>query len=93
MKAKQETKQETKQEQAEKPELELTEQQIADFTRLAELQKDGSANSKARKLITDAYKVFAEENQDALSTDKGVRAGKLKVWVEVKRELHAMIVD
>ena len=91
MKAKQETK--TKQEQAEKPELELTEQQIADFTKLAELQKDIAADGKARKLITDAYKVFAEENQDALSTDKGVRAGKLKVWVEVKRELHAEIVD
>ncbi len=86
-------KQETKQEQAEKPALELTEQQIADFTRLAELQKDGSANSKARKRITDAYRAFAEDNQAALAAESGVRAGKLKVWVEVKRELHAMIID
>ena len=86
-------KQETKQEQSEKPGLELTEQQIADFTRLAELQKDGSANSKARKRITDAYRAFAEDNQGALAAESGVRAGKLKVWVEVKRELHAMIVE
>ena len=96
MKAKQETKtkQETKQEQAEKPELELTEQQIADFTRLAELQKTGSENTKSRKLITDAYRAFAKDNQDALNPDKGgVRSGKLKVWVEVKRELHAAIID
>ena len=92
MKAKQETK--TKQEQPEKPELELTEQQIADFTKLAELQKDIAADGKARKLITDAYKAFVIKNQDALSADKGgVRAGKLKVWVEVKRELHDVIVE
>ena len=92
MKAKQETK--TKQEQPEKPELELTEQQIADFTKLAELQKTGSDNSKKRKDITDAYRAFAKDNQDALNPDKGgVRSGKLKVWVEVKRELHAMIID
>ena len=91
MKAKQETK--TKQEQAEKPGLELTEQQIADFTRLAELQKDIAADGKARKLIADAYKAFAAANQDALSAESGVRAGKLKVWIEVKRELHAMIVE
>jgi hypothetical protein len=86
-------KQETKQEQAEKPALELTEQQVADFTRLAELQKDGAANGKARKRITDAYRAFAEDNQAALAAESGVRAGKLKVWVEVKRELHAMIVE
>ena len=42
MKAKQEMK--TKQEQAEKSGLELTEQQIADFTKLAEYQKDADAN-------------------------------------------------
>ena len=92
MKAKQETK--TKQEQAEKPGLELTEQQIADFTRLAELQKDIAADGKARKLITDAYKAFAKDNHAALDAERGgVRAGKLKVWIEVKRELHAMIVE
>ena len=92
MKAKQETK--TKQEQPEKPELELTEQQIADFTKLAELQKTGSENTKKRKDITDAYRAFAKDNQDALNPDKGgVRSGKLKVWVEVKRELHAVIVE
>ena len=91
MKMKQETK--TKQEQAEKSGLVLTEQQIADFTKLAELQKDIAADGKARKLITDAYKAFAEENQQVLNTERGVRAGKLKVWVEVKRELHAMIVE
>ena len=93
MKTKQETK--TKQEQAEKPALELTEQQIADFTKLAELQKTGSDNSKKRKDITDAYRAFAKDNQDALAADKGggVRAGKLKVWVEIKRELHAEIID
>ena len=83
----------TKQETKAKPELELTEQQIADFTKLAELQKDGTANSRDRKLITDAYKAFAKDNQDALATESGVRAGKLKVWIEVKRELHAAIVD
>ena len=86
-------KQETKQEQAEKPALKLTEQQIADFTKLAELQKEGDANGKDRKLITDAYRAFAEDNQAALAAESGVRAGKLKVWVEVKRELHAMIVE
>ena len=91
MKAKQETK--TKQEQAEKPSLELTEQQIADFTRLAELQKAGDDNSSSRKLITDAYKAFVIDNQAALASKRGVRAGKLKVWIEVKRELHAMIVE
>ena len=82
-----------KQETKAKPELELTEQQIADFTKLAELQKDGTANSRDRKLITDAYKAFAKDNQDALATESGVRAGKLKVWVEVKYELHAAIID
>ena len=91
MKTKQETK--TKQEQAEKPALELTERQIADFTRLAELQKEGDANGKDRKLITDAYRAFAVENHDALASDGGVRAGKLKVWIEVKRTLHAEIVE
>ena len=92
MKAKQETK--AKQEQAEKPGLELTEQQIADFTRLAELQKDIAADGKSRKLITDAYKAFAKDNHAALDAERGgVRAGKLKVWIEVKRELHAAIVD
>ena len=91
MKTKQETK--AKQEQAEKPGLELTEQQIADFTKLAELQKDIAADGKARKLITDAYKAFVIKYQHALAAEGGVRAGKLKVWVEVKRELHAMIVE
>ena len=91
MKAKQETK--TKQEQAEKPALELTEQQVADFTKLAECQRDADANGKERKLITDAYKAFVIKNQDALAAEGGVRAGKLKVWVEVKRELHAVIVE
>ena len=81
-----------KQEKNEK-ELKLTEQQIADFTRLAELQKDGDANSSSRKLITDAYKAFAIDNQDALASKRGVRAGKLKVWIEVKRTLHAAIID
>ena len=93
MKAKQETK--TKQEQAEKPALELTEQQIADFTKLAALQRAGDGNSAARKDITDAYRPFMKANQDALCADKGggVRVGNLKVWIAVKRELHAEIVD
>ena len=91
MKTKQETK--TKQEQAEKGGLELTEQQIADFTKLAEYQKDADANGKERKLITDAYKAFVIQNQDALTAEGGVRAGKLKVWITVKRELHAVIVE
>ena len=73
--------------------LKLTEQQVADFTKLAELQRDIAADGKARKRITDAYRAFAEDNQEALSADRGVRAGKLKVWVEVKRELHAEIID
>ena len=91
MKAKQETK--TKQEQAAKPVLVLTEQQIADFTKLAECQKDADANGKERKLITDAYKAFVVKNQDALTAEGGVRAGKLKVWLELKRTLHAEIVE
>ena len=91
MKAKQEMK--TKQETAAKPELELTEQQIADFTKLAEYQKDADTNGKERKLITDAYKAFVIKNQDALTAEGGVRSGKLKVWITVKRELHAMIVE
>ena len=72
--------------------LKLTEQQVADFTKLAELQKAGDANGRDRKLITDAYKAFMMENQDALSADGGVRAGKLKLWIELKRTLHAEIV-
>ena len=82
----------TKQETKAKPELELTEQQIADFTKLAELQKDGTANSRDRKLITDAYKAFAAENHDALSAEGGVRVGNLRVWIEVTRAIHAEIV-
>ena len=74
-------------------ELKLTERQVADFTKLAELQKEGDANGKDRKLITDAYRAFAVENHDALASDGGVRAGKLKVWIEVKRTLHAEIVE
>ena len=81
-----------KQEKNEK-ELKLTEQQIEDFTRLAELQKTDSANGKERRLITDAYKAFASENEKVLATEAGVRAGKLKVWIEVKRTLHAEIID
>ena len=73
--------------------LKLTERQIADFTKLAQLQKDGAANIKDRRLITDAYRAFAAENEEALSAEGGVRAGRLKVWIEVKRELHAMIVE
>ena len=73
--------------------LELTDQQIADFTKLAELQKDSDANNSSRKLITDAYKAFVLDNHDALAAKGGVRAGKLKVWIEVKRTLHAEIVD
>ena len=85
---------ETKKEKTGKPkELKLTEQQIADFTKLAELQKDGEANGSIRKLITDAYKAFMVENHDALAAKSGVRAGKLKVWIEVKRTLRAEIVE
>ena len=73
--------------------LKLTERQIADFTKLAELQKDGEANGSSRKLITDAYKAFMAENHDALAAKGGVRAGKLKVWIEVKRTLRAEIVE
>ena len=86
MKAKQETKEKA-------CGLTLTERQIEDFTRLAQLQKDGAANIKDRRLITDAYRAFAVENHDALASDGGVRAGKLKVWIEVKRTLHAEIVE
>ena len=85
---------ETKKEKTGKPkELKLTEQQIADFTKLAEYQKDADTNGKERKLITDAYKAFVIQNQDALTAEGGVRAGKLKVWIEVKRTLHAEIVE
>jgi len=73
--------------------LKLTEQQVADFTRLAELQKDGEANGRDRKDITDAYRAFMAENHDALAAKGGVRAGKLKVWIEVKRTLRAEIVE
>ena len=91
MKTKRETK--TKLEPSEKGGLVLTEQQIADFTKLAECQKDADANGKERKLITDAYKAFVIQNQDALTAEGGVRSGKLKVWVELKRTLHAEIVE
>ena len=88
------TKQGTKQEQAARPELKLTEQQVEDFTKLAQLQKDGAKNGSDRRLITDAYKAFAQEHHDALDLrNGGVRAGKLKVWIEVKRELHAEVAD
>ena len=79
MEKKNETK--AKQEPSAMPGLELTEQQIADFTRLAELQKGIATDGKARKRITDAYRAFMEDNQAALATESGVRAGKLKVWV------------
>ena len=83
-----------KQESSEKQEeLKLTDRQIEDFTRLAQLQKTDSANGKERRLITDAYKAFASENEKVLATEAGVRAGKLKVWVEIKRTLHAAIID
>ena len=87
------TKQETKQAQAERPALKLTAKQVEDFTKLAQLQKDGAKNGSDRRLITDAYKAFAQEHHDALSAEGGVRAGKLKVWIEVKRELHAEVAD
>ena len=85
MKAKQETKT--------KPALELTEQQVADFTKLAECQRDADANGRERKLITDAYRAFVVRNQDALTAEGGVRSGNLRVWVELKRTLHAEIVE
>ena len=80
-------------EKQEQKELKLTDRQIEDFTRLAQLQKTDSANGKERRLITDAYKAFASENEKVLATEAGVRAGKLKVWVEIKRTLHAAIID
>ena len=86
MKPKQDTKDRSK-------ELKLTERQVEDFTRLAQLQKDGAANIKDRRLITDADKAFMVENHDALAAKSGVRAGKLKVWIEVKRTLRAEIVE
>ena len=73
--------------------LKLTERQVEDFTKLAQLQKDGAANIKDRRLITDAYKAFAAENHDALSAEGGVRAGRRKVWIEVTRAIHAAIVE
>ena len=73
--------------------LKLTEQQVADFTRLAALQKDGEANGKDRKDITDAYRAFMVDNHDVLAAKGGVRAGKLKVWIEVKRTLRAETVE
>ena len=85
------TKQETRQGQAARPALKLTEQQVEDFTKLAQLQKDGAKNGSDRRLITDAYKAFAQEHHDALSAEGGVRAGKLRVWIEVKRELRAKV--
>ena len=85
------TKQGTRQGQAARPELKLTEQQVEDFTKLAQLQKDGAKNGSDRRLITDAYKAFAQEHHDALSAEGGVRAGKLRVWIEVKRELRAKV--
>ena len=65
------------------------------LTKLAALQRAGDGNSAARKDITDAYRPFMKANQDALCADKGggVRVGNLKVWIAVKRELHAEIVD
>ena len=33
------------------------------------------------------------KNQDALTAEGGVRSGKLKVWVELKRTLHDEIVE
>ena len=84
------TRQETK---AKSEGLKLTEQQVADFTRLAALQKDGEANGKDRKDITDAYRAFMVDNHDALTAKGGVRAGKLKVWIEVKRTLRAEMVE
>ena len=84
------TRQETK---AKSEGLKLTEQQVADFTRLAALQKDGEANGKDRKDITDAYRAFMVDNHDALAAKGGVRAGKLKVWIEVKRTLRAEMVE
>ena len=86
MKPKQDTKDRSK-------ELKLTERQVEDFTKLAELQKDGEANGKERKDITDAYRAFVAENHDALAAKGGVRAGKLKVWIEVKRTLRGEIVE
>ena len=56
------------------------------------VQKDGAANIKDRRLITDAYKAFAAENHDALSAEGGVRVGNLRVWIEVTRAIHAEIV-
>ena len=55
-----------KQETKAKPELELTEQQIADFTKLAELQKGIATDGKARKRITDAYRAFMERSVEYL---------------------------
>ena len=83
------TRQETK---AKSEGLELTERQVEDFTKLAELQKDGEANGKERKDITDAYRAFVAENHDALSAEGGVRVGNLRVWIEVTRAIHAEIV-
>ena len=43
--------------------------------------------------LAETCKAFAAENHDALAAKGGIRAGKLKVWIAVKRELHAMIVE
>ena len=55
----------------------------------------GCGKSEAAQYLKSlgAAHVDADEISHALTAEGGVRSGKLKVWVELKRTLHAEIVE
>ena len=75
------------------PTIALTDEMIADFTRLAACIESHDESGKECKGIKDKYKMFIKDNEAALRSKHGVRVGNLRIWVEIKRMLNAEIVD
>ena len=77
----------------EAPAIALTDEMIADFTKLAVCMDSHEESGKDCKEIKDKYRTFVRENEAALRARHGVRVGNLRIWVEVKHVFHAEIVD
>ena len=75
------------------PTIALTDEMIADFTRLAACIESHDESGKECKEIKDKHNQFIRDNEAALRSKHGVRVGNLRIWVEIKRMLNAEIVD
>ena len=69
----------------EAPAIALTDEMIADFTKLAACLDSHEESGKDRKEIKDKYKTFVRENETALRAKHGVGPGFVLLGVGVLR--------